>query len=85
MTGPRQGFIELFAGAIRQPDIADDCIDRFSGCPNCGQSTQNLTVPLNFGPFQLQALDKRGPHNLVVLDQNDAPAFKHGWRPSRAE
>lgn len=56
VTGPRQGFIKLFAGAVRESDIANDCVDWFSRCPDRGQRAQHLTVPLNFSPFQLQAL-----------------------------
>jgi len=77
-----QGGEHLFAGAIRQADVADHRIYRRAGGAQRPDGPLRQLQPDHLGPFQRQALRDGPAHDLVILDKRDATAFQHGAAPA---
>ena len=77
MARAGQGVVKVFAGAVRQANVADHRVQHLARGADGRQGAGDAAVPLHLCPLQCQALDQGCAHDLVILDQHDPAPLKH--------
>ena len=75
--------IKFLSGAVGQGDIADHRVDHPLRCADRAKRAGHLLVPQHRRALQLEPLQQRATHDLIILDQNDTPPVKHRPDPRR--